>query len=146
MMKSIVTLLLFFVGQIIVAQEGPKIVFKAAENTIDYGTVYKNEDNGIRIFEFTNTGNAPLMIKHAQSTCGCTVPKWTKEPIMPGKTGKIEVQYNMQPGPIRKTIVIETNAVNVEDGKVALRIKGEVMPEQTNSVLEQKKPGILPIN
>jgi hypothetical protein len=86
------------------------------------------------------------MIKHAQSTCGCTVPKWTKEPIMPGKTGKIEVQYNMQPGPIRKTIVIETNAVNVEEGKVALRIKGEVMPEETNSVLEQKKPGILPVN
>jgi hypothetical protein len=145
-MKKILLLLLLTLSQTHFGQEGAKITFKAAENTIDYGKVYKNEDNGIRVFEFTNTGNAPLLIKHAQSTCGCTVPKWTKEPIMPGKTGKIEVQYNMQPGPIRKTIVIETNAVNVEEGKVALRIKGEVMPEETNSILEQKKPGLLPIN
>jgi len=145
-MKKILLLLLLTLSQTHFGQEGAKITFKAAENTIDYGKVYKNEDNGIRVFEFTNTGNAPLLIKHAQSTCGCTVPKWTKEPILPGKTGKIEVQYNMQPGPIRKTIVIETNAVNVEEGKVALRIKGEVMPEETNSILEQKKPGLLPIN
>lgn len=145
-MKRILLLLVLTFSQINFGQEGAKITFKAAENTIDYGKVYKNEDNGIRVFEFTNTGNAPLLIKHAQSTCGCTVPKWTKEPIMPGKTGNIEVQYNLQPGPIRKTIVIETNAVNVEEGKVALRIKGEVMPEETNSILEQKKPGLMPIN
>lgn len=145
-MKKILLLLLLTLSQTHFGQEGAKITFKAAENTIDYGKVYKNEDSGIRVFEFTNTGNAPLLIKHAQSTCGCTVPKWTKEPIMPGKTGKIEVQYNMQPGPIRKTIVIETNAVNVEEGKVALRIKGEVMPEETNSILEQKKPGLVPLN
>uniref|UniRef100_UPI00404A45B6 DUF1573 domain-containing protein n=1 Tax=Flavobacterium sp. TaxID=239 RepID=UPI00404A45B6 len=145
-MKTILPLLILFFGNFIFAQGEPKIEFSAEENTIDYGTIYKNEDDGIRVFEFKNIGNAPLLIKHAQSTCGCTVPTWTKEPIAPGKTGKIEVRYNMQPGPIRKTIAIETNAVNVPDGKVALRIKGEVLPEETSSVLEKKKPGMIPVN
>jgi hypothetical protein len=62
------------------------------------------------------------------STCGCTVPTKPNEPIMPGKTGKIEVKYNMAPGPIRKTITVESNAVNYESGRVALKIKGEVIP------------------
>lgn len=145
-MKTILPLLILCFGNFIFAQDGPKIEFSAEDNTIDYGTIYKNEDDGLRVFEFTNTGNAPLLIKHAQSTCGCTVPKWTKEPIAPGKTGKIEVRYNMQPGPIRKTIAIETNAVNVPGGKIALRIKGEVLPEETSSILEKKKPGLIPVN
>jgi carbon monoxide dehydrogenase subunit G len=46
---------------------------------------------------------------------------------MPGKKGKIDVKYNMSIGPIRKTITVETNAVNYPDGRVALKIKGEVL-------------------
>ena len=76
---------------------------------------------------FTNTGNAPLIITNVLSTCGCTVPTKPDEPIMPGKTGKITVKYNMAPGPIRKTITVESNAVNYEGGRVALKIKGEVI-------------------
>lgn len=109
------------------AQSGAKIEFMAADNTIDYGNVSKESDNGIRTFEFTNTGDAPLIIKDVKSTCGCTVPTKPKEPILPGKTGKIEVKYNMNPGPIRKTITVESNAVNVEGGLVALKIKGLVI-------------------
>lgn len=109
------------------AQSGAKIVFKAADNTIDYGNISKESDNGIRTFEFTNTGDAPLIIKDVKSTCGCTVPTKPTEPILPGKTGKIEVKYNMNPGPIRKTITVESNAVNVEGGLVALKIKGLVI-------------------
>lgn len=109
------------------AQSGPKIEFKAKDNTIDYGTVTKKSDNGIRSFEFTNTGDAPLIITNVLSTCGCTVPTKPAEPIMPGKTGKIDIKYNMQPGPIRKTITVESNAVNYESGRIALKIKGEVI-------------------
>ena len=121
------------------AQKGAKIEFKDPHNTIDYGTVTKENDNGIRIFEFTNTGDAPLIITNVQSTCGCTVPSKPKEPIMPGKTGQIEVKYNMNPGPIRKTITVESNAVNYEGGKVPLKIKGTVVAASDVNVMEKKK-------
>lgn len=121
------------------AQTGAKIEFKDKDNTIDYGTVTKDSDSGIRTFVFTNTGDQALIITNVQSTCGCTVPTKPTEPIMPGKTGKIDVKYNMNPGPIRKTITVESNAVNYEGGKVPLKIKGTVVvPEQVN-MMEKKK-------
>ena len=116
-----------------------KIEFTAKDNTIDYGTVSKDSDNGMRTFEFKNTGNQPLIIMNVQSTCGCTVPSKPTEPIMPGKTGKIDVKYNMTPGPIRKTITVESNAVNYEGGKVPLKIKGDVVVKQEVSPLEKSK-------
>lgn len=116
-----------------------KIEFMAKDNTIDYGTVSKDSDSGMRTFEFKNTGNQPLIITNVQSTCGCTVPSKPTEPIMPGKTGKIDVKYNMAPGAIRKTITVESNAVNYEGGRVPLKIKGEVVVKQEVNPLEKKK-------
>lgn len=121
------------------AQKGPKIEFLAKDNTIDYGKVSKDSDTGIRSFEFKNTGDAPLIITNVQSTCGCTIPTKPKEPIAPGKTGKIDVKYNMSAGPIRKTITVESNAVNVEGGRVAIKIKGEVIVKEEVNLLEKKK-------
>jgi len=96
-------------------------------------------DSGLRTFEFTNTGDAPLIITDAKSTCGCTVPSFSREPILPGKTGKIDVKYNMNPGTIRKTITLETNATNYAEGKVAIKIKGEVVVKKEVNPLEKKK-------
>ena len=138
-MKKIFLVLLVSVFSSSVFAQGPKIEFKEADNTIDYGRVEKNSDDGVRSFEFTNTGDAPLIITNAQSTCGCTVPSYPKEPIMPGKTGKIEVKYNMGVGPIRKTITIESNATNYEGGRIPLKIKGEVYVKEDVNVLEKKK-------
>lgn len=121
------------------AQTGPKIEFLAKDNTIDYGKVSKDTDSGLRSFEFKNTGDAPLIITNVQSTCGCTIPTKPKEPIMPGKTGKIDVKYNMNAGPIRKTITVESNAVNVPEGRVAIKIKGEVIVKEEVNILEKKK-------
>lgn len=115
------------VGAISYAQNGPKIEFKAENNTIDYGTVVKGVDSGVRTFEFTNTGDEPLVITNVRSSCGCTVPSRPQAPIMPGKSDKIEVKYNMNPGTISRTITVETNATNVTGGTVALRIKGKVV-------------------
>ena len=127
-MKKIITLIAFvFISTISFAQNGPKIEFSAKDNTIDYGEISKGSDSGMRVFEFTNTGKSPLIITDVLSTCGCTVPTKPKDPIMPGKKGKIEIKYNMAPGPIRKTITVESNAVNVDGGRVALKIKGEVI-------------------
>jgi hypothetical protein len=119
------------------AQAGAKIELKS--DTVDYGTVTKEEDSGIRVFEFKNTGDAPLIIKEVKSTCGCTVPSWPKDPIAPGKTGKIEVKYNMNPGPIRKTITVQSNAVNYPDGVVPLKLKGEVVKKEEATILQKKK-------
>ncbi len=137
-MKNFLLITVLLINAAVLAQVGPKIEFKAKDNTIDYGTVNKEDDNGIRVFEFTNTGDAPLIITNVQSTCGCTVPSKPTEPILPGKTGQIEVKYNMHTGPIRKTITVESNAVNVDDGRVAIKIKGEVVEKPVENLLEKK--------
>jgi len=119
------------------AQTGPKIEFKA--ETIDYGTVSKGDDSGLRVFEFTNTGDAELVINDVKSSCGCTVPSKPTEPILPGKTGKIEVQYNMNPGPISKTITVTSNATNKQEGIILLKISGNVVVKEEVNPLEKKK-------
>ena len=137
-MKKVLLITAILINAAVFAQVGPKIEFKDKDNTIDYGKVNKEDDNGVRSFEFTNTGDEPLIISNVQSTCGCTVPSKPTEPIAPGKTGKIDVKYNMNPGPIRKTITVETNAVNAEEGRVVLKIKGEVIAKPVENLLEKK--------
>jgi len=139
-MKKLLLLCAFFALNMAgFAQVGAKIEFLNKDNTVDFGTVSKDSDSGIRTFEFRNTGDAPLIITNVQSTCGCTVPTKPTEPILPGNTGKIDVKYNMNPGPIRKTITVESNAVNVEGGKIALKMKGEVIVKPEVNLLEKKK-------
>ena len=139
-MKNVFLLFAFIaLNTVSFAQIGAKIEFLNKDNTIDYGTVTKESDSGLRTFIFKNTGDAPLIITNVQSTCGCTVPTKPTGPILPGMTDKIEVKYNMNPGPIRKTITVESNAVNVEGGKIALKIKGEVIVKPEVNLLEKKK-------
>ena len=136
-MKKLLVFLAVLFGISSFAQSGAKIELK--EETINYGEVEKGKDDGIRIFEFTNTGNEPLLIKNVKSSCGCTVPEWPKEPIAPGAKSQIKVQYNMNPGPISKTITVESNAVNKTNGMVPLRIKGTVIVKEEISPLVKKK-------
>jgi len=138
-MKKVILLVAFLSLSLTGTAQGAKIEFLAKDNTVDFGKVYKDSDSGLRTFEFKNTGDAPLIITNVQSTCGCTVPSKPTEPILPGKTGKIDVKYNMSPGPIRKTITVESNATNVENGRVAIKIKGEVLVKEEVNILEKKK-------
>jgi hypothetical protein len=130
MKKTLLILVLFVLNTTVFAQVGPKIEFQAKDNSIDYGTITKETDNGIRTFYFKNTGDAPLLISNVQSTCGCTVPSFPKTPILPGQTSQIDIKYNMSLGHIRKTITVESNAVNYESGRIPLKIKGEVIVKQ----------------
>ncbi len=115
-----------------------KIEFKT--DVIDYGTIEKGAD-GVRSFEFTNTGDAPLIISNVKSTCGCTVPKKPKGPILPGDTGVIEVKYDTnRVNPIRKTITVTSNA---DTPTVALKIKGVVIDPSKVSVLEKKDKSVM---
>lgn len=127
-------LLTFFFSKMSFSQNlnGAQIEFK--KETHDYGTI-KYGGNGVCIFEFTNTGNQPLIISDAKGSCGCTVPSWPKEPIAPGAKGTISVKYDTKrPGPIAKSVTITSNASN-EPSKV-IRIKGTVgpMPEGESPV------------
>ncbi|WP_297796143.1 DUF1573 domain-containing protein [uncultured Eudoraea sp.] len=122
-MKKIV--LVLFVGLLalsVQAQEkAAKIEFKT--ETVDYGVIEKGSD-GVRVFEFTNTGTAPLIISKVSSSCGCTIPKKPEEAILPGKTGEIQVKYDTKRvGPIRKAITVISNA---DTPTKVLKIKGEV--------------------
>lgn len=140
-MKTVFTLITLVLLQFsAVAQKGAKIEFAAPNNTLDYGKAYTT-DNGSKIFEFTNTGNQPLIITEVKSTCGCTVPSKPTEPILPGKKGQIEVKYNMKPGKINKAITVESNATNVPEGRSILRITGEVVQAKENSLMEKKNVG-----
>lgn len=122
-MKNILIFaLLIFTGFAVQAQDTAKIEFKT--EVIDYGEVKRGSD-GVRVFEFTNTGNAPLVITEVNSTCGCTIPKKPEEPISPGDTGEIQVKYDTQIlGPIRKTITVYSNA---EVPAKSVKIKGRVV-------------------
>ena len=78
-------------------------------------------------FEFTNVGKAPLVIHSASASCGCTVPEYPLEPIMPGSKGKIIVTYNgkgRKPGVFRKSITIHNNG---KQTPVRLYIEGEMI-------------------
>lgn len=123
MMKK--ALLILFAGLLaftVHAQEKTaKIEFKS--ETVDYGEIDKGSD-GVRVFEFTNTGEAPLIISKVSSSCGCTIPKKPEAPILPGATGEIQVKYDTnRVGPIRKAITVISNA---DTPTKVLKIKGEV--------------------
>ncbi len=136
-MKQLITIL--FIGLIsFTVNAQAKIEFKS--EVIDYGTIEKGA-NGVRVFEFTNTGNEPLIISKVSSTCGCTIPKKPKDPILPGKTGEIEVKYDTnRVNPIRKTITVISNA---ETPTVALKIKGEVIDPSKVSVLDKQEKSVM---
>lgn len=122
MKKIVLVLFVGLLGLSLKAQDtAAKIEFKT--ETVDYGEIEKGSD-GIRVFEFTNTGSAPLIISNVRSSCGCTIPKKPEDPIMPGKTGEIQVKYDTnRVGPIRKAITVTSNA---DTPTKILKIKGEV--------------------
>ncbi|SHJ27064.1 Protein of unknown function [Arenibacter nanhaiticus] len=122
MKKIVLVLFIGLLGFGLTAQEnGAKIKFKT--ETVDYGEIAKGSD-GVRVFEFTNTGNAPLIISKVSSSCGCTIPKKPEAPILPGKKGEIQVKYDTnRVGPIRKAITVISNA---DTPTIVLKIKGDI--------------------
>lgn len=104
----------------------PEIVFE--KEVHDFGTIPYGGD-GTYDFKFSNTGKAPLIITNARGSCGCTVPKWPKEPVAKGQSGSINVQYDTKrPGPFTKTVTISSNA---KTANKVLTIKGNVESAET---------------
>lgn len=120
-------------------EPAPSITFKQLVH--NYGNIYKG-DNGAFAFKFVNSGNEPLILSRPRSSCGCTVPSWPKEPIMPGDSGKIKVTYNTHiMGAFNKTVTVYSNAPK----PIVLRIKGRVIP-RPKAVLPLKQEGASPVS
>ena len=124
-------------------KNGPEITFKTTLH--EYGEIYLGGD-GTFNFEFTNTGNEPLILSKPRSSCGCTVPAWPKEPILPGETNKIKVTYNTnKAGAFNKTVTVYSNAKN--KAAIILKIKGKVVKKPAEALPEKETSmGAAPVN
>lgn len=116
----------------------PEIQFE--ETIVDYGTIEQGSEP-YRTFTFANTGGAPLIIKNAKGSCGCTVPEWPRKPILPGESNEIKVRYDTNRlGNFRKTVRLTTNA---GEESVVLTIKGEVLKKEEPKTLPVKEGNMM---
>jgi len=125
MKKMLIFTLTLFAFMIATAQDSgkntPEITFDKLVH--DFGAVFQGDKTEYD-FTFRNTGNQPLIISDVKSTCGCTVPEWPKNPILPGSSASIRVKYNSSiVGPINRQITILSNAANSPS---VLRVAGTV--------------------
>ena len=112
------------------AQE-PVIEYDKTEH--DFGKINEADGRVTTVFTFRNTGMSPLVLNTVRASCGCTTPKWTKEPVEPGQEGQITVTFNPngRPGHFQKTITVTSNA---KKETTKLYIKGEVIPKTVKPV------------
>lgn len=102
--------------------DGPQIEFSKSDH--DFGDIRKNVNATFK-FIFTNTGNDVLVISDVKTSCGCTVPSWPKEPVLPGGKGAITIVYEAdETGAFSKNIKVISNATN---SMIELRISGNVI-------------------
>lgn len=106
------------------------ITFQAVKH--DFGTIRQEDGDVTAHFEFTNTGNAPLIISNVKKSCGCTTPTWPTQPIEPGQKGTITATYisSKRPNYFQKTITVYSN--DPEHETVTLTITGNVTPKPAN--------------
>lgn len=130
MKKILATLSLALIAVATMAQQ-PVIKFEKHEH--DFGKINEADGRVTTIFTFKNEGMSPLVLSNVRASCGCTTPKWTKEPIEPGQTGNITVTYNPngRPGRFQKTITITSNAT---ESTTRIFIKGEVIPKPAKPI------------
>ena len=118
-------------------------VMKFEEKSHNFGIFDEAIETVSYNFEFTNTGNEPLVIKNVRTTCGCTASEYTQTPVAPGAKGSIKVTYNAigRPGRFSKGIYV---CANSQPERSILRITGEVVKgDHPQSVLYAYKIGNL---
>lgn len=97
------------------------------EHEYDFGTFRESDGIVSHTFSFINNGDLPLIINNVSSSCGCAVPSWPQEPVIPGSTGLIRVDYNPKdrPGSFTRSVAVSSNA---ETPVVNLVVRGVVIP------------------
>lgn len=130
-MKKIVFYMMLLVMGIGYANAQGQADIKFEKTTHNFGTFSENKPVVTYTFKFTNVGDGPLVIHQAVASCGCTVPEYTQEPILPGKTGTVKVTYNGEgryPGHFKKSITLRTNA---KTEMMRLFIEGEMTAKES---------------
>jgi hypothetical protein len=116
-------------------------VMEMESDVVDYGTIEKNSEP-LRTLKFTNVGDEPLLIKNARGSCGCTVPTWPKEPVLPGETSVIEIRYaTNRVGSFSKKVTLTTN--EVESNKSVITVKGKVLKEEEVESVPASAPSLI---
>ncbi len=107
---------------------GPVTNIKFATDVVNFGKIKAQSENNYA-FEFVNTGTEPLLIENAKGSCGCTVPNWPKDPIMPGEKGAIDVVFRPKTrdseGEDKKTVTVFSNT---NPKTTVLTVKAMVSP------------------
>ena len=103
---------------------GPTTTMQFEQTDFDFGSV-KEGEKVKHTYKFKNTGSEPLIISSAKGSCGCTVPKWPSEPIAPGATGQIDVEFDSKGKPGKQTKRVTVNA-NTVPAQTFLNISGNV--------------------
>lgn len=118
------TLICFFIA--FTAQAQSNAEFKFERETYDFGKIPQGNPVTYE-FKFTNAGSEPIIISKVESTCGCTVPKFTTDPVKPGESGSISVTFNAAAvAPFSKSVTIRSNT---KTPVKVLYIKGEVVTQ-----------------
>lgn len=113
MKKILLLIAIIAIGVNYASAQQAKADIKFDETTINVGEFSEKNPVVTATYNFTNVGNGPLVIHQAIASCGCTVPEYSEEPILPGKTGSVKVVYNgkgKSPGYFKKSITLRTNA------------------------------------
>ncbi len=108
------------------AANQPLTTIALSESNFDFGKIKKG-DKVEHVYEVTNTGSNPLVISEVKPGCGCTAPDFTKEPIMPGKKGKITLHFDSSnfDGNVNKYADV---FANVEKTPVKLTFTANIQP------------------
>ncbi len=135
-MKYLFSLLFISILSFAGAQTNATMVFE--EEVYDFGELPEGPKVETE-FTFKNTGTEPLIISKAKGSCGCTVPIWPKEPILPGESSVIKVVYNTarRPGNFTKTVTLTSNASTPTK---VLKIRGKVVKEPMEETMPVKEP------
>ena len=121
-MKKVLFLFMLLVAGVSIANAQTNADIKFDKTTHNFGKFSENSPIVTCNFVFTNIGDAPLVIHQAVASCGCTVPDYTKEPIMP-----VKVTYNgtgKYLGPFKKSITLRTNA---KTEMIRLYVEGDMI-------------------
>ena len=145
MKKSILILLVVFISSTqLFAQTTPTPAYKnpdapvifLQETLFNYGTI-EQDANGVHYFIYKNIGKEPLVFSKVRSSCGCTIPSWSREPLLSGKQDTLKVKYDTHRiGQFSKTISIFSNA---KKPMVIVRIQGKVVAKGSLPAADAKK-------
>ncbi|MGD2036078.1 MAG: DUF1573 domain-containing protein [Bacteroidales bacterium] len=136
-MRYISVCCLLLLGLTLTGQEREGAVLSLENNSHDFGRVWEDKGKVSHTFTFSNTGDLPLVVNNVRTTCGCTVPKWSSEPVLPGKQGSLTVEFDPEnrQGLFHKTVQLQSSAIN---SSMFVTITGSVVPPLNKERLEYR--------